>query len=224
MLELTRRGFAGLSLGGLAAIGVPPRVLAAEQCVAPPMQPYLPNLLLIPCAARQNFALFRRYSDYVGLAGIVSMTNAQLAGGTYRAGTLLLFPWLKPKGQALRSGTLKAALPTDLTSSTSVKPIPGSTLPQDEYLCRFLLKAPWQGFIGFSVDTPLSSDQTRSGWCSNIPKLADGAGVGVDWTSCNLNRAWFGGSNFIPDQAACNGTAWRTLIANGLNQISTSAC
>ena len=221
MSDLTRRHFAGMSLGGLAAIGFPTNIYAAPQCAAPPRQSYLPNLLLISCAARQNLKLFRQYSDYLGLAGVVSMTETQGARGTYRAGTLILYPWLKPKGRKL---SFTAALPTGLSSATNGKPIPGAALPQDEYLCRFLLQAPWQAFIGFTVDTPMSFEDTMSGWCSNIPKLADGQGVGVDWTSSNLNRGWFGGSTCITKDDACQGAAWRALIADGLSQASTGAC
>ena len=87
-----------------------------------------------------------------------------------------------------------------------------------------VLEAPWQAFIGFMLDTPLNDDQLRLGWGSNIPDLADKASVGVDWTSANLNRPWFGGNSAIPDDAACNGAAWRVLITSGLKQVATGAC
>jgi hypothetical protein len=61
-------------------------------------------------------------------------------------------------------------------------------------------------------------------WFSNLDKLADGEGVGIDWTSSNLNHPWFGGSPAIPNTAACNGQAWRQLIANALYQVSSAAC
>ena len=56
-------------------------------------------------------------------------------------------------------------------------------------------------------------------------KLADGSAVGVDWTSPNLNNAWFGGSHWIPNTNACNGNAWREVIIAALrDQASVSGC
>ena len=225
MGDITRRGFTGLSLAGVAAIGLPRHQVLAAQCAAGGMPALVPNRLAVGCASRQNFRLFRQYSSYVGLAGVVSMIDAAGPGGSYRAGSLYLFPWLKPKGLALRTAPLRAALPTGTASSTTTaKPIPGSVLPQDEYLCRFVLRAPWRNFIGFTVDTPLTGVKSQPAWYTDIPKLADGQAVGIDWTSSNLNAAWFGGSSTIPDQDFCNGNAWRALIADGLNQVSVDAC
>ena len=223
MRNVTRRCFAGMSLGGLASIGVSTRVIAAAQCVAG-SGASLPNRLAVDCASRQNFRLFRQYPTFFGLAGVVSMTNAEGYWGTYASGSLLLFPWFKPDGLAQRNVVFNAAFPISATTASPVRPIPGSTLPQDEYLCRYVLRAPSQKFIGFLVDTPLPVDQTRSGWCTNIPPLADGAGVAVDWTSSNLNQPWFGGSTVIPSTGDCHGDAWRALIADGLNQVSTNVC
>ena len=223
MAYWTRRGFAILSLGGLSAASLPWRALGAPMCAVGGMPALLPNQLAVDCASRQNFQLFRQYSDYVGLAGVVSMIDARGPGGLYRSGSLYLFPWLKPKGQAQRRLVLRAAFPAG-GSSTVSKPIPNAHLPQDEYLCRYVLQAPWQSFIGFLVDTPIAGVQGRAAWVSNIPRLADGESVGVDWTSSNLNRSWFGGASSIPDSDTCNGNAWRALITEGLNEVSVGAC
>lgn len=223
MRAVTRRCFAGMSLGGLATVGLPTRVLAAAQCIAGATSS-IPNRLAVDCASRQNFRLFRQYPTYFGLAGVVSMASAEGYWSTYAPGSMLLFPWFKPDGLAQRNVVFNAAFPISATTSSHAQPIPGSTLPQDEYLCRFVLRAPCQDFIGFLVDTPFPVDHTRSGWCSNIAQLADGGGVGVDWTSSNLNRAWFGGSNCVPSTDDCHGDVWRALIADGLNQVATSAC
>ena len=221
----TRRDFAGWTVGALGALGASRNVFAAGQCTTGPMQAMLPNRLVVNCASRQNFQLFRQYSDYLGLTGVVTMIDARGAWGTYNAGSLFLFPWLKPKGQALRNTPIRAAFPIGTSMATPVGPIPNTNLPLDEYFCRVVLEAPWQNFVGFAVDTPLVGRNTaQSPWCSNIPKLGDGQGVSIDWTSSNLNRAWFGGSNFIPNQDTCNGNAWRMLIADGVNQVSTAAC
>ena len=64
----------------------------------------------------------------------------------------------------------------------------------------------------------------RFDWFTNVPKLADGKGVGIDWTSSNLNNPWFGGSRTIPSKDICNGAAWRKLIVDGLMQASTGLC
>jgi len=56
------------------------------------------------------------------------------------------------------------------------------------------------------------------------PWLIDGKGVGIAWTSSNLNAPWFGGSQWIPNSDPCNGNAWRALIIDGLNQASVGLC
>jgi len=57
-----------------------------------------------------------------------------------------------------------------------------------------------------------------------VDKLADGAGIGIDFTSHNLNGPWFAGSNWIPKSDDCSGNAWRSLIVAGLNQAASAAC
>ena len=54
--------------------------------------------------------------------------------------------------------------------------------------------------------------------------VADGKPVGIEWTSSNMNRPWFGGSQWIPNTDNCKGNAWRALIIDGLNQASVGAC
>jgi len=100
---------------------------------------------------------------------------------------------------------------------------PGGTLPVDEYFCNFILQAPASWFIGFQIDVPYSRVEARFDWFTNVDKLADGQGVGIDWTSSNLNHGWFAGSRFIPNQNRCNGNAWRKVIVDGLNQASAGA-
>ena len=55
-------------------------------------------------------------------------------------------------------------------------------------------------------------------------KLADGKPVSVAWNSSNLNDPWFGGSRWIPNTADCNGSSWRSVIADGLNLASGPVC
>ena len=86
------------------------------------------------------------------------------------------------------------------------------------------LQAPTTMFIGFQVDVPWGRVEARADWFSNVDRLADGKGIGIDWTSSNLNNPWFGGSRFIPSKDTCNGAAWRKLIVDGLMQASTGLC
>ena len=221
MVEYNRRSIVRMSVGGIAALSVAPSMTAAAQCVSGGLPAFLPNSLTVDCASARNFRTFRQYPDYLGLTGVVSMTFVRGKLGSYAAGNLFLFPWLKPKGQGR---VLPAMLPASATAFVNASPIPNSTLPLDEYLCRVLLQAPWTSFIGLQVDQPFSAASGKLAWFSNTDKLADGSGVGVDWTSSNLNNAWFGGSSCIPGTDACDGNAWRKLIISGLSQASTAAC
>jgi hypothetical protein len=141
--------------------------------------------------------------------------------GTYSAANLFLFPWVKPKGQGQ---SLPAFTPANATMYVTAAPIPDASLPLDEYFCRFVLQATPASFIGFQVDNPLSDSDARQDWFSNTDQLADGAGVGIDWTSPNLNNPWFGGSRWIPATDTCDGPTWRKLIMAGLQQASVPAC
>jgi hypothetical protein len=223
MDSLSRRTFVGMSVASVSAICLPQVAAAAEppaQCVSSGL-PFLPNRLTVSCASRRNFRAFRQYSDYLGLAGVVSMTFVRGKLGSYEAGNLFLFPWVKPKG---KGRTWPAAVPTDATLFVNSSPIPNAALPVDESFCRFKLQAPWASFIGFQVDTPFETWEARRAWYTNIHKLADGEGIGICWTSANLNDPWFGGSHWIPDSETCSGKAWRKLIVDGLNQASVAAC
>src|SRR5262245_24020990 len=88
MVDHNRRTIAKLSLGGLAALCAPPSLLAATQCVTGPLPGFLPNSLTVDCASKRNFRTFRQYSDYLGLAGVVSMTTVRGKYGSYQAGNL----------------------------------------------------------------------------------------------------------------------------------------
>jgi hypothetical protein len=221
MTEFDRRTFVGLSVGGVSALALPAPLHAAAQCVTGALPGFQPTMLTVDCASKRNFQLFRKASDYVGLAGVVSMSFVRGSQGSYTAGNLFLFPWLKPKGQGRN---LSASMPLNATQYVGATPIPNATLPLDEYFLRFVLRAPWTSFIGFQVDAPYSATDARNDWCSNVDKLADGAGVGIDWTSHNLNGPWFGGSHWIPGDDTCGGKAWRSLVVAGLAQASSPAC
>ena len=218
MAQCSRRAFVGASAAVLSAIGLPSPLYAAAQCVTGPLPGFQPTSLSVDCASKRNFQNFRRHSDALGLAGVVSMSFVRGSQGTYSAGNLFLFPWCKGANKSL-----PAVMPLNASQFVNVQPIPDATLPLDEYFLRFVIKAPWTSFIGFLVDNPYSASEAPRDWCSNVDKLGDGKGVGIDWTSQNLNGEWFGGSNWIPGTDACGGKAWRNLIVGGLQQASVGA-
>jgi hypothetical protein len=222
MAPFDRRAFL-LTAGAAAVLAPSQAALAQTACVTNGM-PFLPTYLTVDCASRQNFKLFRANSDYLGLAAAVSMTAVRGKYGSYQAGNLFLFPWLKPKGQALAGRAWSSVLPTNATGVTAAAPIPDATLPLDEYLCRVRLAVPYTSCIGCTVDVPYSASDAKLGWFSNTDKLADGSVLGIDWTSSNMNNNWFGGSRWIPATDTCNGASWRKLIANGLQLASSGAC
>jgi len=220
MTRLDRRAFFGLSAGAVSMLRYPASAAAqTPACVPGGMAQFLPVRLNVDCASRRNFQLFRKNTDDVGLAGVVSMSFVRGKLGSYDAGSMIVFPWQKPKGIS-RTG---AVFPTSKTLFIASTPIPDGKLPLDEYLCNYRLQAPSTMFIGFQLDVPWSRLEARFDWFSNV-RLADGKGVGIDWTSSNLNHPWFGGSRFIPNKNTCNGPAWRKLIVDGLNQASTGVC
>ena len=136
----------------------------------------------------------------------------------YSAGNLFhCFPWLKPKARG-QNVVWPSVAPTDAMQYVQASPIPNTYLPLSEYFCDFVLKAPSSNFIGFQLDEPLRKGREKLAWVTNVDKLADGAPVGINWTSSNINRPWFGGNSSIPDTDACNGNAWRKVIVDGLNQ------
>ena len=226
MDNFTRRAFLGVSLGAAAVVRQTASAIAAPQCVTGSLPGFLPNRLSVDCASRMNFRLFRKNPAYLGLAGVVSMTYVRGSQGSYDAGNLFLFPWLKPKGAA--QGIIwPSVAPVDATQYMQASPIPNENLPVDEYFCRIVLQAPWSAFIGFALEAsagPPAKNAPQSAWLTKVDKLADGAPVGIDWTSSNLNRPWFGGSSWIPNNETCNGAAWRKVIVDGLNQASVGAC
>jgi hypothetical protein len=222
MSGIDRRVFLGMSVGAVSMLRHPvPAAAQTPACAPLGMAQFLPVRLNVDCACRQNFQLFRKNTDDVGLAGVVSMSFVRGKYGSYNAGSMMVFPWSKPKGK--NDTALPALVPVNSQQFIASGPIPDATLPLDEYFCNYRLQAPTAMFIGFQVDVPYSRLEARFDWFSNV-KLADGKGVGIDWTSSNLNHPWFGGSRFIPNKDTCGGTAWRKLIVDGLMQASTGLC
>ncbi|HEY2247530.1 MAG TPA: hypothetical protein VGH70_08825 [Bradyrhizobium sp.] len=225
--HFTRRAFVGASIVTAATLPQSIAALAAPaappKCVTGPLPGFLPNRLTVDCASRMNFRLYRKNPDALGLAGVVSMTFVRGKIGSYSAGNLFLFPWLKAKGGAQKI-VWPSVAPTDSTQFIQANPIPNHFLPVDEYFCNRVIEAPSLNFIGFQVGAPFGKGRAKLQWVTDIAKLADGGPVGINWTSSNLNRAWFGGSNSIPNGETCNGAAWRKVIVEGLHQASVAAC
>jgi len=224
MSSLDRRAF--LASAGALSLGSLPGVVAAQSvCVTSGLPQFLPNRLTVDCATRRNFSIWRKNASYMGLAGCVSMNYVKGRYGEYPAGNLFLFPWLNKNGQAVGAGkNWQTVMPLDLTRVTAAAPIPNWQLPLDEYFCRYRIEAQIKTFIGFRVDAPFNLQDSRRPWFTNVTKLADGKGVGIAWTSSNLNGPWFAGSRWIPNSDDCKGSAWRKLIIDGINQASQSAC
>jgi len=220
VIEFSRRAFVGASAGALSTLCLPSSVLAAAQCVSGQLPGFQPTALSVDCASRRNYQTFRRNSNFVGLAGAVSMTFVQGSQGSYPAGNLFLFPWIKHKG---KGKDFAACVPVNATHFVRTGAIPNATLPLDEYFCRLVLQAPWTSFIGFQVDVPYGELDAKWDWFTNA-ELPDHENVGIDWTSSNLNAPWFGGSNWIPKTEACGGAAWRKLIIAGLEHASVGVC
>ena len=229
MKSFDRRAFLA-SAGAFAAASAAAAVAAvaaaaAQTCVTNGLPPFLPNRLTVDCATRRNFAIYRRYASYMGLAGCVSMTYVRTKYGEYPAGNLFLFPWLNKQGQALGAGrNWGSVMPLDLTRSTAAAPIPNWWMPLDEYFLRHRMEAPAASFIGFRADAPFNLLDSRRPWFTNVAKLADGQGIGIAWTSSNLNDPWFAGNRWIPNTDDCKGNGWRKLIIDGINQASVGAC
>jgi hypothetical protein len=217
MVQLSRRDFvvAGFATTAFGA-AVPHDVLAQAGCLSL----YVPARLSVDCASRKNFSTFRKYSEFLCLAGVVSVTAVAGKYGKYPAGNLFLFPCLKPKAKSL---PVHAYYPTSATESNVAGPGPSGVAP-DEYLCRSVLQASAAAFIGLEVHVPFDRDRARRVHFTNIDKLADGLPIGVNWTSSNLNGPYFGGSRMIPASDACNGAQWRHLILEALKDASRGIC
>ena len=224
MSIIDRRAFLRGCVGTVALTQVP-TLAFGQVCVTSGLPAFLPNRLTVDCASRRNFSIWRKNSQYMGLAGVVSMTFVRTRRGEYPAGNLFLFPWLNKKGQALGAARdWHTVMPLNLTRVAPAAPIPNWRLPLDEYFVHHRLEAKPASFIGFRVDAPFNLQDSRRAWFTNVDKLADGKGVGIAWTSSNLNGPWFGGQRWIPKDDTCNGKKWRALIVDGLNQACSQSC
>jgi hypothetical protein len=135
--------------------------------------------------------------------------------GGYDAGALLLFPF---KHAASGPG-----FPAFLPGSSAAAPLieaaamaPGG-LPPDDYYCSYVLKAPRENFIAFSVGAPFAGGAQRWPWHTNVDNIR-GRSIGIGWTSSNFNHPWFGGSHWIPDSGS--GKNWRARIVERIRHVA----
>jgi hypothetical protein len=233
MSDVSRRAFLGAAAGSLCVLRAPGVALAADCASA--LAPVAPGIL--NCAAAQNFRLLQAYPDDLGLIGLVAIAPAKAQSANLRAGTFMLFPYLRGNAATNPRRALQAYLPT---GGKRLVFDPGG-LPPDEFFVRSVLVAPWTSFIGFTVQSPydtaawlngddqtpvqparFDSDQSLRPWRTNLARLGPGknGSVGVEWTSQSLNDRWFAGSRWIPADDTCSGTGWRKLIVDGIRQAA----
>ena len=81
MAEYSRRTVMTASVVGFVATAMPSALHAAAQCVTGPLPGFQPTWLSVDCASKRNFLTFRRYSDAVGLTGVVSMSFVRGSNG-----------------------------------------------------------------------------------------------------------------------------------------------
>ena len=217
MGDLSRRAFLALSAGGLSALCSHSTALAAlrgEGSLLPPRQD-------VDSSNALNLRLFLRNRDTLGLAGVMSTRSVEGALGSYASGTLFLFPF----NRGGSSQNVRAFLPgRDAAGGLiATAPMMPAGLPPDEYYCNYVLKAPRQSFIGFSVDTPHARGEETRPWRTNVDNIGNSS-VSIGWTSSNLNHPWFAGSHWIPDGDVGDGKYWRARIIEGVRQASARAC
>jgi hypothetical protein len=217
MSTIDRRALLGASIGGLAVLGNK-AALAALQCATV----NVPSRLTVDCSVARNLQLFLERENLFGLTGLVSMATFNGDLGSYVAGSMFVYPWLKSKNQGRDLAAEMRHYQAFLPGPIGANPLPNMGVPLDEQFCIYGLQAPPQDFIGFSIDVPRMA-HAKLPWYS----VVDGVGkrtVGVDWASDNLNGRWFGGSRAIPGGSDCNGQQWRSLIVDGLRRAATMAC
>ena len=211
MRGLSRRAFLGVSVGGLSSLQSHGAVLAA----LPADVLGLSQRNSVDAASALNLSQFLRNKHAFGLTGLLSMRPVEGELGRYPDGSLFLFPFK----HAASCPDVRAFLPgrsaTDPPIATVALTHGG--LPPDEYFCNYVLKAPREGFISFSVGLPFAHGAQKRVWHTNVDDIG-GRSIGIGWTSSNLNHPWFAGSRWIPDSDI--GKYWRARIIEDLRQAA----
>jgi hypothetical protein len=209
---LSRRSFFAVSVGGLTALQSQRGALAA----LPSDTIRLSQGANFAYASVLNLRSFLQNKDTLGLTGLLSLRPVEGELGRYADGALFLFPFKhsasSPDAQAFLPG------PSAAGPLVAAVPMTPGGLPPDEYFCNYVLKAPWQNFISFSVGMPFSRSAAKREWHTNVDNIG-GDPIGIGWTSSNLNHPWFAGSRWIPDRD--DGKYWRARIIEGVRQASS---
>jgi len=208
----SRRTFLAVSAGGLLTLQR--TALASVHSHTPG----LPALAPIDFSNALNLRLFLRDREAFGLAGVMSMRPVRGELGRYPRTSLLLFPFKREAS----SPHVQAFLPGRSVTGRPIATVPMTTagLSPDEYFCRYVLKAPWQSFIGFALGATFAAGPDKRPWHSNVAIGSDT--VGIHWTSPNLNHPWFAGSRWIPDND--HGSVWRARIIDGVHRAAAMMC
>jgi hypothetical protein len=213
MTGLNRRTFFGVSVGGLSVLHGQSAALAALPAgvFSPPARASVEQ------ASALNLRLFLQNKDTLGLIGLLNMQPVEGELMSYGRDALFLFPF--------KHAASNSDLPAFLPGRSAAEPViatvamtPGG-LPPDEYLCNYVLKAPRQSFISFSIGAPFANGAQKRAWHTNVDNICGGS-IGIGWTSSNLNHPWFAGSRWIPDRG--DGKYWRARIIEGLRQASAN--
>ena len=172
----------------------------------------------IDLANALNFELFVRSKNTLGLTAVMAMRPVQGEFGNYPAASLFLFPFMR----GASSADEPAFLPGASAASPLIETAPMTTLglAPDEFFCHYVLKAPWQSFIGCALDAPIAREIGVAPWHSN-EAIGDET-IGIRWTSSNLNDRWFDGSRWIPESD--DGNAWRARIIQGVRRAAAMTC
>jgi len=206
-----RRTFLSISAAGLCMLG----------CSGSAVASLLPDAVALSNRSRReianalNLRLFLKNKDAFGLAGVMTVHPVESEPNRYPAAALFLFPFKQNASSADASAFLPGSTPASPLLETVV--MPASGLSPEEYLCHFVLKAPWQNFIGFTVGAVIGHGMEKWPWHTNV--AIGHANVGFRWTSSNLNHPWFAGSRWIPDNE--QGKAWRAQVIEGVRRAAT---
>lgn len=213
MGEPNRRTFLPIFAAGLCSLGCTGRALALSRTDAA----VLPDAASRELANILNVRLFLKNKNAFGLAGVMTMRPVESELGRYPAAALFLFPFKRIASSIDAPAFLPDSSAAKHLRETVVMPAAG--LSPDEYLCHFVLKAPWHNFVGFTVGAAIEHGMDKWPWHSNVTIGNDT--VGFHWTSSNLNHPWFAGSRWIPDNE--QGMACRSRIIEDVGRAATLA-
>jgi hypothetical protein len=206
----SRREFLATSAGCIYSIHGASAALADLQVAATEA----PVSLRISLANALNFRLFAQNRGTLGLSAVMAMRPVDGRLGSYPASSLFLFPFNRDAASTRELALLPG--PDDASPLVKTAAMTTLGLPPDEFFCHYVLKAPWQGFIGCTLDAPIAREIGMSPWHSNVEM--GGTTIGIRWTSSNLNHAWFAGSRWIPESD--DGQIWRGLIIDGVRRAA----